>query len=108
MLCWRKSAGQGIGKGWVGASRAMRRGTGRGLTIWTIGRGVDGPNGRTRAFWVMSLIYVRPLAMAALALTLAVGTAGCQTMSDLDPTGLLGGDDNAMPETQFPPDSQQQ
>jgi flagellar motor protein MotB len=56
----------------------------------------------------MSKIYARPLAMAALAITLAVGTAGCQTMSDLDPTGLLGGDDNAVPETQFPPDSQQQ
>ena len=29
-------------------------------------------------------------------------------MADLDPTGLLGGDDNAAPETQFPPDSKQQ
>lgn len=56
----------------------------------------------------MSKTYARPLAMAALAITLAVGTAGCQTMADLDPTGLLGGDDNAAPETQFPPDSQQQ
>jgi len=56
----------------------------------------------------MSKTYARPLAVAALAITLAVGTAGCQTMADLDPTGLLGGDDNAAPETQFPPDSQQQ
>ena len=56
----------------------------------------------------MSKTYARPLAVAALAITLAVGTAGCQTMADLDPTGLLGGDDNAVPETQFPPDSQQQ
>lgn len=57
----------------------------------------------------MSRIYARPLVVATLALTLAVGTAGCQTMSDLDPTGLIGGDDNAAaPDTQFPPDSQQQ
>ncbi|HVW72572.1 MAG TPA: OmpA family protein [Rhizomicrobium sp.] len=57
----------------------------------------------------MSKIYARPLAMATLALTLAVGTAGCQTMADLDPTGLIGGDDSApAPDTQFPPDSQQQ
>jgi len=57
----------------------------------------------------MSKIYARPLVMATLALTLAAGTAGCQTLSDLDPTGLIGGDDNASaPDTQFPPDSQQQ
>jgi outer membrane protein OmpA-like peptidoglycan-associated protein len=57
----------------------------------------------------MSKIYARPFVMATLALTLAVGTAGCQTIADLDPTGLIGGDDNApAPDTQFPPDSQQQ
>ena len=57
----------------------------------------------------MSKIYARPLVMATLALTLAVGTAGCQTLSDLDPTGLIGGDDSTpAPNTQFPPDSQQQ
>ncbi len=46
--------------------------------------------------------------MATLVLTLAVGTAGCQTIADLDPTGLIGGDDAPAPDTQFPPDSQQQ
>ncbi len=57
----------------------------------------------------MSKIYARPFVVAALALALAVGTSGCQTISDLDPTGLIGGDDNApAPDTQFPPDSQQQ
>src|SRR5215469_18216342 len=58
---------------------------------------------------VMSKIYARPFVVASLALTLAVGTAGCQTLADLDPTGLIGGDDNSSaPDTQFPPDSQQQ
>ena len=61
-----------------------------------------------RAFAVMSKIYARPFVVATLALTLAVGTAGCQTISDLDPTGLIGGDDTPAPDTQFPPDSQQQ
>jgi outer membrane protein OmpA-like peptidoglycan-associated protein len=57
----------------------------------------------------MSKIYARPIVMATLALTLAAGTAGCQTLSDLDPTGLIGGDDNASASTtQFPPDSPQQ
>ncbi|HEX4026994.1 MAG TPA: OmpA family protein [Rhizomicrobium sp.] len=57
----------------------------------------------------MSKIYARPFVVATLALTLAVGTAGCQTISDLDPTGLIGGDDSTpAPDTQFPPDSQQQ
>src|ERR1700761_2203459 len=55
----------------------------------------------------MSKTYARPFVMATLALTLAVGTAGCQTMSDLDPTGLLGGDDS-VPDTQFPTESTQQ
>ena len=53
----------------------------------------------------MTKIYARPMVMAALAFTLAVG--GCQTMADLDPTGLLGGDDTPA-ETQFPTDSSQQ
>ncbi len=56
----------------------------------------------------MSKIYARPLAVAALTMALAIGTAGCQTMADLDPTGLIGGDDSAATESQFPPDSQQQ
>ena len=57
----------------------------------------------------MSKIYARPFVVATLALTLAVGTAGCQTISDLDPTGLIGGNDGApAPDTQFPPDSPQQ
>jgi len=55
----------------------------------------------------MSKKYARPLAMTVLAITLAAGTAGCQTMADLDPTGLLG-DDSAAPETQFPTESSQQ
>jgi len=45
--------------------------------------------------------------MATLAITLAMGTAGCQTMADLDPTGLLGGDTPA-PDSSFPTDSTQQ
>lgn len=55
----------------------------------------------------MTKIFARPLAVATVTLTLALGTAGCQTVSDLDPTGLLGGDDTVA-ESQFPPDSQQQ
>ena len=54
----------------------------------------------------MTKIYARPLVMATLAITLAMGTAGCQTMADLDPTGLIGGDDT--PDSQFPTDSSQQ
>ena len=42
---------------------------------------------------VMTKIYARPLVMATLVITLAVGTAGCQTIADLDPTGLISGDD---------------
>jgi outer membrane protein OmpA-like peptidoglycan-associated protein len=56
----------------------------------------------------MSKIYARPLVMATLAITLAMGTAGCQTMADLDPTGLLGGDDTPAPDSSFPTDSSQQ
>jgi len=55
----------------------------------------------------MSKMYARPLAMTVLAIALAAGTAGCQTMSDLDPTGLIGGDE-AVPESQFPTESSQQ
>ena len=54
----------------------------------------------------MTKIYARPLVMATLAITLAVGTAGCQTMADLDPTGLISSDDT--PDSQFPTDSSQQ
>ena len=55
----------------------------------------------------MSKIYARPLVMATLAITLALGTAGCQTLADLDPTGLLG-DDTPAPDSSFPTDSSQQ
>src|SRR5882757_4962736 len=55
----------------------------------------------------MTKTYARPLAMTALAILLAVGTTGCETMSDLDPTGLLS-DDSPAPESQFPTDSNQQ
>jgi len=55
----------------------------------------------------MSKMYARPLAMTVLAISLAAGAAGCQTMSDLDPTGLLG-DDTSVPESQFPTESAQQ
>ncbi len=55
----------------------------------------------------MSRKYARPLAMTVLALALAAGTAGCQTMADLDPTGLLG-DDSPAPDSQFPTESNQQ
>ncbi|HJS46257.1 MAG TPA: OmpA family protein [Rhizomicrobium sp.] len=55
----------------------------------------------------MTKTYARPLAMTALAILLAVGTTGCETMSDLDPTGLLS-DDSPAPESQFPTDSDQQ
>ena len=54
----------------------------------------------------MTKIYARPLVMATLAITLAV--SGCETMADLDPTGLISGDDTPAPESQFPTDSSQQ
>ena len=55
----------------------------------------------------MIKIYARPLTTATLALLLGMGMAGCQTMADLDPTGLLG-DDSPAPESQFPTESNQQ
>ncbi len=55
----------------------------------------------------MTKTYARPLTMATLAIFLAVGTAGCETMSDLDPTGLLS-DDSPLPDSQFPTDSNAQ
>src|SRR5689334_19822355 len=55
----------------------------------------------------MIKIYARPFTTAALAVLLAVGMSGCETMSDLDPTGLLG-DDSPAPESQFPTDSNAQ
>ncbi len=45
--------------------------------------------------------------MAAIVLTLGLGTSGCQTMAEIDPTGLLS-DDDAPPDSQFPTDSTQQ
>jgi outer membrane protein OmpA-like peptidoglycan-associated protein len=38
----------------------------------------------------------------ALILGLAVGASGCSTISDLDPTGLLGSDSDNAPASQFP------
>ncbi|HKQ46088.1 MAG TPA: OmpA family protein [Rhizomicrobium sp.] len=52
----------------------------------------------------MTKNYARPLAV--LAIVIGMGTGGCQTMSDLDPTGLLSED--AAPESQFPTESPQQ
>jgi len=54
----------------------------------------------------MTTHYARPLVRLALVLTLATGAAACSTMSDLDPTGLLGSDE--APAEPFPTDSQQQ
>jgi outer membrane protein OmpA-like peptidoglycan-associated protein len=54
----------------------------------------------------MSKNYARPLVNLAFIAVLATAASGCQTMSDLDPTGLLAEDEVA--ESQFPIDSQQQ
>ena len=56
----------------------------------------------------MTKHFARPLAMATIVLTLGVGLSGCQTVSDLDPTGLLSDDSAPAPDTQFPTDSAQQ
>jgi len=56
----------------------------------------------------MTKHYARPLVMAAIVLTLGLGTSGCQTMSEIDPTGLLSDDDATLPDSQFPTDSTQQ
>jgi outer membrane protein OmpA-like peptidoglycan-associated protein len=42
------------------------------------------------------------LGQIALLLGLAVGASGCSTISDLDPTGLLGSDSDNAPASQFP------
>ncbi|HEX2762025.1 MAG TPA: OmpA family protein [Rhizomicrobium sp.] len=55
----------------------------------------------------MTKHYARPLAKLTIVLGLATVASGCQTVSDLDPTGLLG-DDEQIAETQFPTDSEQQ
>ncbi|HEY4078516.1 MAG TPA: OmpA family protein [Rhizomicrobium sp.] len=55
----------------------------------------------------MTKHYARPLVMAAIVLTLGLGTSGCQTMSEIDPTGLLS-DEEIPPDSQFPTDSTQQ
>ncbi|HJT41935.1 MAG TPA: OmpA family protein [Rhizomicrobium sp.] len=52
----------------------------------------------------MTKIYAR--ALAVLTIVIGMGTGGCETMSDLDPTGLLSED--AAPESQFPTESAQQ
>ncbi len=54
----------------------------------------------------MSKNYARPLVNLAFVAALAAAASGCQTMSDLDPTGLLAEDEVA--DSQFPTDSQQQ
>lgn len=54
----------------------------------------------------MTKHYTRPLVNLALVVGLAAAVSGCQTMADLDPTGLLSEDEVA--ESQFPTDSQQQ
>jgi len=56
----------------------------------------------------MTKNFARPLAMATIVLTLGLGLSGCDTMSDLDPTGLLSDDTAPAPDTQFPTDSAQQ
>lgn len=56
----------------------------------------------------MTKQFARPLLHAALVVALAGGVSGCQTMSDLDPTGLLSDDSAPAPDSQFPTDSQQQ
>lgn len=56
----------------------------------------------------MTKHFARPLAMATIVLTLGLGLSGCETMSDLDPTGLLSDDSAPAPDTQFPTDSAQQ
>ena len=55
----------------------------------------------------MTKHYARPLAKLTIVLALATAASGCQTVADLDPTGLLG-DDEEIAETQFPTDSEQQ
>jgi flagellar motor protein MotB len=54
----------------------------------------------------MSKSYARPLVNLAFVAALATAASGCQTMSDLDPTGLFSEDEVA--ESQFSPDSEQQ
>jgi outer membrane protein OmpA-like peptidoglycan-associated protein len=56
----------------------------------------------------MTKHFARPLAMATIVLTLGLGLSGCDTMSELDPTGLLSDDSAPLPDTQFPTDSAQQ
>ena len=54
----------------------------------------------------MSKNYARPLVNLAFVAALATAASGCQTMSDLDPTGLLSEDE--VVESQFSTDSEQQ
>lgn len=54
----------------------------------------------------MSKNYARPLVNLAFVAALATAASGCQTMSDLDPTGLLS--DDEVVESQFSTDSEQQ
>ena len=49
----------------------------------------------------------RPLTMAALVMTLGMSLSACQTMADLDPTGLLSDDSKPAPDS-FPSGSDQQ
>jgi flagellar motor protein MotB len=53
----------------------------------------------------MTTKIARPLVRLAVLAVLAAGTAGCSTMADLDPTGLIGGDSSPSPSDQFPADA---
>ena len=55
----------------------------------------------------MSKKIARPLTMAALVMTLGMSLSACQTMADLDPTGLLADDSKPAPDS-FPSGSDQQ
>ena len=46
--------------------------------------------------------YARLFGRLALAAAFSLGVGACSTIADLDPTGLLGDDSEAVPTTQFP------
>ena len=52
------------------------------------------------------MIKTRPLLQFTLVIGLALSAGACETMADLDPTGLLGGDSApAAPDPNAPPAS---
>src|SRR5258708_38146711 len=75
LFCWREGRSQGISDklDWRLRGGARRRGTGTG----------------TKGSLGMVEIYARPLTTATLALLLALGVAGGETMADLGSPGLL-------------------